>query len=485
MVYDLYTCVEHFPLYIEEAFEQFNKKQNETHKGVIFLTTKKTAEELLKESQECKNFDNQLKYSVSIIIEDENSIREFKNQIEQIIKIKKYLYKNLPFKLYKLNNNTEIELKKILKNKINKKTETQNKDIINEKNKTNINKIIENTWNNNFINSIRVSNGIDSWIDDMKNKSMDSVISTKFTEFDKALYGGLRSKRLYAVGGITSIGKTTFVMNIADNIASSEQDVLIFSLEMSKHELMIKSLIRQIFLCNNFKNSVFLRYEKLPTAIELVDKIYPNINNFNIKTNRETFTINTMKEKQQLMDILKKAESKYKMLGEHLYIYEGAGNVNISTIRDVLDSFARVNNKIPKLIVIDYLQIMSSSYGKANTNEKQNIDRNITELKKISIDFNTSVIVISSFNRENYYKEVSLKSFKESGGIEYTCDVIIGLQLVGVDWKETNENEKQKSIDEAKNNFPRKIKLTILKNRMYEIKEPIMFDYYTKFDCFI
>ncbi|GMO68240.1 MAG: hypothetical protein Nk1A_6930 [Endomicrobiia bacterium] len=80
---------------------------------------------------------------------------------------------------------------------------------------------------------MQVSKNIDSWFNDIKNKSIDAVVSTGFTNLDIALGGGLRTKRLYAIGGVTGIGKTTFVMNIADNIASSGQDVLIFSLEMS------------------------------------------------------------------------------------------------------------------------------------------------------------------------------------------------------------------------------------------------------------
>ena len=54
---------------------------------------------------------------------------------------------------------------------------------------------------------------------------------------DRALDGGLY-EGLYIVGAISSLGKTTLVTQIGDQIASGGQDVLVFSLEMARAELM-------------------------------------------------------------------------------------------------------------------------------------------------------------------------------------------------------------------------------------------------------
>jgi replicative DNA helicase len=56
---------------------------------------------------------------------------------------------------------------------------------------------------------------------------------------DDGLYEGL-----YIVGAMSSLGKTTFVTQIGDQIANNGTDVLIFSLEMSRYELMAKSISR-------------------------------------------------------------------------------------------------------------------------------------------------------------------------------------------------------------------------------------------------
>ena len=105
--------------------------------------------------------------------------------------------------------------------------------------------------------------------------------------------------------------------------------------------------------------------------------------------------------------------------------------------------------------------------------DKQNTDFNVMQLKRISRDFNTAVIGISSFNRENYTAPVNMASFKESGAIEYSSDVLIGLQ-----YKAMNDLPKQEKVaktkaleiyseiaEKAKNKQPIEIQLKVLKNR--------------------
>ena len=78
------------------------------------------------------------------------------------------------------------------------------------------------------------------------------TISTGFNNLDKVLDGGL-SNSLYVIGAISSLGKTTFVIQIADYVASQGQDVLFFSLEMSIYELIAKSISRHTaWYCEEF-----------------------------------------------------------------------------------------------------------------------------------------------------------------------------------------------------------------------------------------
>ena len=108
-----------------------------------------------------------------------------------------------------------------------------------------------------------------------------------------------------------------------------------------------------------------------------------------------------------------------------------------------------------------------------NSNDKLRTDVNITSLKRISRDYKIPILVISSFNRMSYDKDITLSAFKESGGIEYSSDIIIGLQ-------QTSERPLARSeLTE------RIIKLSVLKNRQGKKDESITLRYQPAFNYYI
>ena len=141
----------------------------------------------------------------------------------------------------------------------------------------------------------------------------------------------------------------------------------------------------------------------------------------------------------------------------------------------------------------DYLQII---YDERNISEKAQIDRNLQSMKTLSNDLNTPVILISNLNRDNYSNDISFSSFGGSGGIEYSSDILIGLQPLGmqnVGAKKKDENGKeakatvtgQELIDECKAQNPRKVEMKLLKARNNEAGNVRMkFDFYPKYSYF-
>ena len=126
------------------------------------------------------------------------------------------------------------------------------------------------------------------------------------------------------------------------------------------------------------------------------------------------------------------------------------------------------------VLIIDYLQIIAP-YEKLT--EKQSMDKTVMELKRISRDFKIPVLAISSLNRASYDKSINMTGFKESGGIEYSADVLFGLQLKGVEGQDFD-------VEKAKSDNPRKIELKILKNRNGKTGGSIFFEYYPEFTSF-
>ena len=87
------------------------------------------------------------------------------------------------------------------------------------------------------------------------------------------------------------------------------------------------------------------------------------------------------------------------------------------------------------------------------------------------------VAAISSFNRQGYKEAVTMESFKESGAIEYSSDVLIGLQAKGA-------GKKDFDVNAAKRKDPREIELVILKNRNGRTGDTIAYEYYPLFNYF-
>ena len=88
------------------------------------------------------------------------------------------------------------------------------------------------------------------------------------------------------------------------------------------------------------------------------------------------------------------------------------------------------------------------------------------------------VVVISAFNRSNYMSEVSMEAFKESGAIEYSADVLIGLQLAGVGGDKFD-------AEQAKRENPRKIEVKVLKNRNGPVVPSYLMYYYPADNLFV
>ena len=296
----------------------------------------------------------------------------------------------------------------------------------------------------------------------LKNKS--GGISTGFDNLDKLLDGGLYPG-LYVIGANSSLGKTTLVLQIADSIAQSGQGVLIFSLEMSKYELLAKTLSRMSFV-KSLEQHKSTCYAKTTRSVLL--------GNYNNEFDRR---------------IIAEAMADYSDWGRNIYITEGIGNVGVSHVKEKVEEFRKFTNETP-VVVIDYLQILAPYSVKMT--DKQNVDKNITELKRLSRDFNIPVLGVSSFNRESYSAPVSMASFKESGAIEYSSDVLIGLQYNGWDYRDNESDivrskrlrEVRKMMEEAARNLSSQdMQLKILKNRN-GLKGDLLFDFFPAFNYF-
>ena len=275
-------------------------------------------------------------------------------------------------------------------------------------------------------------------------------LKTGFPSLDQALDGGLYDG-LYVLGAVSSLGKTAFCMQMADQLAAQGRDVLIFSLEMTAFELMARSISRESFLSDT---SARRRMAKTVRGV-LDGRRYGSYS-------------------QQESVHLAAAKTAYAAYADHLWFREGDHETGLDYIeKEIARHIAETGNT--PVILIDYLQIIAPV--DVHFTDKQNLDRIVCALKKMTRTYSATIFAISSFNRENYNLEVSMSAFKESGGIDYSADVLMGLQAKGAGSRSFN-------IDEEKRKDPRELELKILKNRSAALGESVPFRYYPAFSCF-
>ena len=261
-----------------------------------------------------------------------------------------------------------------------------------------------------------------------------------------SLYPGL-----YVVGAISSLGKTTFIHQLGDQLARRNESVIYFSLEQSRMELVSKGISRLMAQYN------------INTAISAIDIRRGAIN-------------------QSILQAIQE----YKVFTDREYIVECNFDTNVDFIINYVNNHINKFQHIP-VVIIDYLQIIKPL--EAHQNTKDAVDVNVRALKKLQSDNNLVLFVISSLNRQNYLTPVDFESFKESGGIEYTADVIWGLQLQimnsDIFSSDKKLKDKREAVRKAKLESPRKIELMCLKNRYGISSYSCLFDYYPQFDYFV
>jgi replicative DNA helicase len=293
---------------------------------------------------------------------------------------------------------------------------------------------------NKFLDNYSILGQRDDFINHALKLMNTPRINTGWNKFDDKLNGGLMPG-LYCLGAISSLGKTAFSLQLANYLAKQDRYVLYFTIEMSRHEMIARSISQTAF-------------QKDPVA------------------NKDIGTLEVLTGLKS-EKILKDYSSDYFNSHQNISFIEGSFNMTVPKIKNIIKDYKEITNHRP-IVFIDYLQLLNHGEkdSKGNDrylNEKQTIDSVTKSLKQTSRDLQVPMWVISSFNRQSYKSPVSYECFKESGVIEYTSDVLMGLQLSVLDYNLPSGKDSQQKvnamINDAKAQDIKEITLVVLKQR--------------------
>jgi len=228
-----------------------------------------------------------------------------------------------------------------------------------------------------------VLNALDKIEAASKNKGTVTGIPTGFIDLDYKT-SGFQPSDLILIAARPSMGKTAFVLNIAQNMAfKSGKTVAVFSLEMSKEQL-----VNRLFSLESKVDSQSIRTGSLSD------------------------------------DDWAKLIEGAGIIGKSNLIIDDTPGISINELRSKCRKFKLEHNL--EMIIIDYLQLMSGS--KKTDSRQQEISDISRALKQVARELHVPVVALSQLSRAVEQRpdhRPMLSDLRESGAIEQDADVVM------------------------------------------------------------
>lgn len=212
-------------------------------------------------------------------------------------------------------------------------------------------------------------------------------IPTAFCQLNTLLHGGILKERLYVLGAMPGIGKTTFCIQLADQLFQSGKEILFFSLEMSQKQIFERLFVQKA-------GQIELKLHKsCATTLRLAEKIScgRSDNEFD-DAEKELYeaTLQAFQAYEHGFDII-------------------SGIFQINDIHETVEKHIRQTGHHP-VVFIDYLQLITSRSSLLS--ERTAVNDVVKGVLRLKQDLHVPVICISSLNRTSYDQPVRMDSFK-------------------------------------------------------------------------
>ena len=224
-------------------------------------------------------------------------------------------------------------------------------------------------------------------------------IETGMTDLDRLLGGGIMRQGLIMLGAAPGMGKTTLAQQIFETMAKNGTEVLYFNLEMSREQLLARSISREIS-----NDGAKLTAAQILRGYEWSDL-------------------------QRRM--IEKAAAKYRkdIAPNMVYNPGGDGGNIIPTIPAIMGALhgagdrAKAEGKQSPVAVIDYLQLIQSE---GREDQGETIKKAVAAFKQYAINYETFVFVIMANNRmSNASGHATMESGRDTSAIEYSADILL------------------------------------------------------------
>jgi replicative DNA helicase len=235
----------------------------------------------------------------------------------------------------------------------------------------------------------------------LRNAGKLTGLPSGFTELDNKL-GGFQKSDLIILAARPGIGKTAFILNVADNIAKETgKGVAVFNLEMSAEQL-----VQRMIACRAGVNLQHLRTGALPDW-----------------------------EHSRVIDAISN-------LSSLRIFFDESGDVTITELRSKARRLQAEHGI--SMIIVDYLQLMHGSANRGRDNRVQEVSEITRQLKAMARELDLPVLAVSQLSRaieSRADQKPQLSDLRESGSIEQDADIVMFIS------RDRNSEDRQNQAD--------------------------------------
>jgi replicative DNA helicase len=231
------------------------------------------------------------------------------------------------------------------------------------------------------------------------------VWPTGFDLLDEQLSGGFRSGELILLGGPQGLGKTTWALQVARNVARSGRTVVMFSYE---HDLQ----------------TLLIRLVALEAGI-LGDPDAPPINRIRMSFEGSDGLSGSLTDRLSDTAGGAKAIEIVQEYADRLMLYRSTGtSTDLDTIRSTVDRVRTETGQLP-LVVVDYLQKVRVHDGP--TDDADRITLVVEGLKDLALDFDIPILAVVASDKEglNVGKRMRVNNLRGSAALAYEADTVL------------------------------------------------------------
>lgn len=255
---------------------------------------------------------------------------------------------------------------------------------------------------------------------------------------DELLDGGFCRQTLVMFMAAPGAGKTSFCVQMAEEIAAAGKPIVYINFEMSADQMLAKALSYRL-----------MKKDKRYTATQILR---------GYKWSDD-----------QAKDITEAAREYQREIVPFLEYNPDGVSTDLDNIIEYLSArgeAAKDRNEEAPAVIIDYLHLITTTQ---RLDIQELIKQAVVRLKQYAIKYNTFVIAISATNRNSNSKgKITLNSGRDSSNIEYTGDSCLALNYTDLETG-TVKPEDEDALARIEKEQPRRMTLKVLKGRFYEV----------------